>query len=86
MPFTLPDLPYAYDALEPTSTRDDGDPPRQAPSGLRRQRERALEGTEWAERRRRFRAREPHALPDESRPRSETTPAATRTTASSGRS
>ena len=40
MAFKLPALPYAYDALEPhIDAQDDGDPPRQAPPGLRRQRE-----------------------------------------------
>ena len=40
MPFTLPPLPYAYDALEPHDRRaDDGDPSRQAPPGVRQQRQ-----------------------------------------------
>ena len=38
MAYTLPPLPYATNALEPTiDTDDDGDPPRPAPQGLRGQ-------------------------------------------------
>ena len=36
MAFELPALPYDFDALEPTiDAQDDGDPPRQAPPGVR---------------------------------------------------
>ena len=40
--FTLPKLPYAFDGkLEPLHRRqDDGDPPRQAPRGVRQKPER----------------------------------------------
>ena len=87
MPFSVPDLPYAYDALEPhideATMRVHHDKHHQAYVDKANA---ALEGTEWADKRRRGRAaRTSTACPPTSRARSATTPAATTTTRSSGR-
>ena len=44
MAYTVPPLPYDYDALEPHRRADDADPPRQAPPGLRGQGQRGPRG------------------------------------------
>ena len=45
MAYTLPDLPYAVRRARAAHRRaDDGDPPRQAPRGLRQQRQRGARG------------------------------------------
>jgi superoxide dismutase len=40
MPSSLPELPYAYDALEPQIDAHDGNPSHQTRSSVHRQRER----------------------------------------------
>ena len=87
MAFSVPDLPYAYDALEPhideATMRVHHDKHHQAYVDKANA---ALEGTEWADKRRRGRAAATSpACPTTSRARSATTAAATTTTRSSGR-
>ena len=87
MAYSVPDLPYAYDALEPhideATMRVHHDKHHQAYVDKANA---ALEGTEWADKRRRGRPhRTSRACPPTSRARSATTPAATTTTRSSGR-
>ena len=48
MAFTLPPLPYAFDAPEPHRDSHDGNSPRQAPPGLCNNLNAAIENTEWA--------------------------------------
>ena len=87
MAYSVPDLPYAYDALEPhideaTMQR----PPRQAPPGLRRQSQRRPGGDRVGRQGRRGGPRRTsRACPRTSRARSATTAAATTTTRCSGR-
>ena len=51
MAYEVPPLPYDLRRARAAHRRaDDAAPSRQAPPGVRRQRQRALEGTEWADR------------------------------------
>ena len=88
MAYAVPDLPYAFDALEPhIDERDDAHPPRQAPPGLRdegqRARWRAPSGPTGRSRRS---CRASTSCPRTSARRSATTAAATTTTRCSGSS
>ena len=88
MPFELPDLPYPYDALEPhidaETMRIHHDLHHKAYVDNANA---ALDGTEWADRPVEHDPRRPrHAPGGQAAPRCATTPAATRTTRSSGRS
>ena len=86
MAFSVPDLPYAYDALEPhideATMRVHHDKHHQAYVDKANA---ALEGTEWADSDVEDVLRTSPACPTTSRARSATTPAATTTTRSSGR-
>ena len=85
MAYSVPDLPYDYGALEPhideATMRVHHDKHHQAYVDKANA---ALEGTEWADADVDDVLRSLDKLPETSAPRSETTPAATRTTASSG--
>ena len=88
MPFTLPDLPYAYDALEPTiDARTMEIHHAKHHQAYVDNANKALEGTEWADNSVEsvLASLDAHAR-RRSGPPCATTPAATRTTASSGRS
>ena len=86
MAFSVPDLPYAYDALEPhideATMRVHHDKHHQAYVDKANA---ALEGTEWADATSRTSSATSPACPATSRARSATTAAATTTTPSSGR-
>ena len=87
MAYEVPDLPYDYDALEPhideETMRVHHDKHHQAYVDKANA---ALEGTEWADKDVDEVLQNLDRLPPTSRARSATTPADTRTTASSGRS
>ena len=88
MAFELPDLPYAYDALEPHIDAETMRIHHDLHHGAYvTNANAALEGTELADDVRRAGPHEPRRpFPRTSRPPSATTPAATRTTRCSGRS
>ena len=86
MAYSVPDLPYDYNALEPhIDEADDAPASRQASPGLRDERQQGARGHRVGRQARRGRAQEPRlAARRTSRARCATTPAATTTTRCSG--